>query len=95
MKMIDRIKSKSTDEFIDWLNEYVAFDTAPWMQWWDNKYCRKCGAEEVYDVDRDRDMEYAWCEVSGKCKFFENMDNVPDAKQIIKMWLESEDNYGV
>ena len=40
----------------------------------------------------DRECEFAWCELNGKCKFFKDMDDIPDVKQIIKMWLESDED---
>lgn len=92
MKKIDEIKCKNIDEFVDWIDENFAFDTAPYMYWFDNNYCKWCQEEKVYDVDCDREVEYAWCEVTGRCKFFQEMDEVPNTKQIIKMWLETKSN---
>ncbi len=90
MRVFDNIKSKDIDQFIDWIDENFAYDTAPYMCWFDNNYCKRCQAEKVYDVDYNKDMEYAWCEVTGKCKFFQDMSEAPNTKQIIKLWLESE-----
>lgn len=95
MKTIDKIKCKSINEFVDWIDENFAFDTAPYMFWFDNEFCKKCQAEEIHDVDRCIKTECAWCEITGKCKFFQDMNEVPNTKQIIKLWLESEDNNGV
>ena len=95
MTVFESIKSQNIDEFVNWIDKNFAFDTAPYMYWFDRKYCRRCHAERAYDADRNKDMEYAWCESSNKCKFFQEMDEVPSAKQIIKMWLESEDNDGI
>lgn len=89
MTVLDNFKSKNIDEFIDWLDEYVAFDTAPWMWWWDNVYCKKCFSEDCYASD------YSYCETHNRCRYFQNMDEIPSVKQIIKMWLESEYNNGV
>lgn len=94
MKVIDQMKCMSVDEFIDWLDKYIAFDSAPWMYWYDKNYCQKCEPVIKYD-DSGGSMEYAWCEMHGKCKFFEHMSEVPSTKETIKMWLESESNYGV
>lgn len=90
MTKFEDFKSKNIDELVDWIDENFAFDTAPYMWWFDNEFCKRCQPEEVYDVDHSTNMECAWCEISGKCKFFNDMDEVPYAKQIIKMWLESE-----
>ena len=90
MTVFENIKSKNIDGFAEWLNEHGKQDCALWDNWFDNQYCSRCNAEEVYDVDRDFYNDYAWCEISGKCKFFQDMDEVPWGKQIVKMWLESE-----
>ena len=90
MRVIDEFKSKTIDEFIDWLDEYCVFENAPWVQWWNNNYCNKCPAEIGKYEDSDREIEFAWCELHDKCKFFPNMNNTPDTKQMIRMWLESE-----
>lgn len=90
MKVIDKLKSKTIDEFIDWLDEYCDFENAPWVQWWDTSYCKKCPLVIGKYEDSDRELKFAWCELHDKCKFFPDMNEVPDNKQIIKMWLESE-----
>ncbi len=90
MTVFEDIKSKNIDELVEWIDNNFAFDTAPYMYWFDDNYCSKCEVEEAYDVDRYVTLKCAWCEINGKCKFFQDMDKVPDAKQTIKMWLESE-----
>lgn len=89
MKQIDKFKSMNIYELIDWLDEYVAFDTAPWMKWFDQKYCKKCYEESLINASSYKDA-CAWCEVHGKCKYFQSLEEAPDSKQIIKLWLESE-----
>ena len=83
MTVYEYFQSKSIDELAEWLNKYTT-DSSPWVHWWDNNYCNKC--DGVYYEDN----VYGWCELNGKCKFFQNMDKIPDNKQIIKMWLERE-----
>ena len=90
MKVIDKLKSQTVDEFIDWLDEYCRFEGSPWIQWWNENYCSKCPAMIGKYEDSDRELEFSWCELHDKCKFFPDMDEVPDSKQIIRMWLESE-----
>ncbi len=89
MTVFDNFKSNNIDELVEWLDKYMAFDNAPYLNWWDENYCKKCAAE-IQDGH-----EYGWCELYNKCKFFKDMDEIPSCKEIIKMWLESEDNYGV
>ena len=91
MKVIDKLKSKNIDEFAAWLDEHCWIDNAPWIQWFDNTYCDKCPSEIGKYEDSNVEIEFCWCEVNdNKCKFFPDMDSTPDSKQVIKMWLESE-----
>ena len=90
MTVFENLKSRNIDELVDWLDKYVSLDAAPWMWWFDRTYCEKCEAEIVYDEKYKLEHEYGWCELNGKCRFFQNMNAVPDNKQTIKMWLESE-----
>lgn len=85
MTIFDSMKSNNIDEFAEWLCKYASSDCSPWIQYWDNNYCKKCGWEEDYIWNG-----YAWCELNGKCKFFKDMDKIPDEKDVIKLWLESE-----
>lgn len=92
MTVFENLKAKNIDELVDWLDEYCDFDFAPWWKWWDDNYCNKCEGEVAYVSELDKDLEFAWCELNDKCKYFQNMDNAPNTKQIIKMWLESKCN---
>lgn len=84
MKRFDFLKSKNIDELVDWLDEYCMVGDCPWDKYFDDNYCSKCDAVE------HEGHEYAWCELNKKCKFFEDMSDIPDYKQIIRLWLESE-----
>lgn len=95
MKVFDIIKSKNIDELVDWIEKYFTFDTAPYWKWWDKNYCKNCKSVIGYSSAINGRCEFAWCELNSKCKFFEEMDNIPDTKQIIKMWLESESEDGI
>ena len=96
MTNFEMIKSKNIDEFAELLSEHFGYDDAPWWKYFDNNYCKGCKPEIVLTeslnrkIDSDREVEYAWCELNHKCKFFQEMDEIPDEKQIIKMWLLSE-----
>lgn len=90
MKVFDEFKMKNKDELANWLDKYGAYDNAPWTKWFDDNYCSKCEAEVVYIPAFDREGKCSWCELHDKCKYFKDMNDVPDNKQIIKMWLESE-----
>lgn len=90
MKVFDKFKSKNIDELAEWLDKYSNFEYAPWMKWLEDTYCSKCPTEIGRFVDSDRDVNFCWCELHNKCRFFSDMDSIPDSKQVIKMWLESE-----
>lgn len=92
MNNYDNIMSKNIDELVDWLDEFMSVDNAPWYLWWDKNYCNKCEPEIVYyESDKGRiPIECSWCELEKKCKFFPELDEIPDNKQIIKMWLNNE-----
>lgn len=90
MTVFENIPFNNIDEFSEWLNKYEEQAFTPWDCWFDKNYCNKC------DVIVKGNNKYAWCELNGgKCKFFQNMNEIPYGKQVIKMWLESEDNYGI
>ena len=90
MKNIDMIKSKNIDELAEWLDRNCYSEYAPWIQWWNDSYCNKCPSVFGKYADSDREIEFCWCELHDKCKFFPDMEETPDCKQMIKMWLESE-----
>lgn len=85
------IKSKNIDELAEWLDKHGEHDGSAWSKWFDENYCRKCESEYVYVEMFKKKLPCAWCEIHGKCKYFQDMSNIPDTKQIIKMWLETEE----
>lgn len=91
MTVYENLCSKNIDELAEWLDKYGMFDGSPWLKYWDENYCQKCESVDVYVPELDRELKCAWCEVhNDKCKFFQDMEETPDNKQIIKMWLESK-----
>jgi hypothetical protein len=88
----EKLKSMSAEELAEWLNTNGMWDNSPWYLWWDRKYCQNCeDVREEYEADgRYAIMCRAWCEIYDKCRFFPDHDDVPDCKEIVKMWLESE-----
>lgn len=91
MTVFENFKNKNIDELVEWISEHWSFDGAPYWKHWDENYCNKCEPETAYVKEFDRECECAWCEINGNCKFFSDMNDIPDEKQIIKMWLESEE----
>ena len=101
MTKFESIKSKSIDEIAEWIDKYVMYDDSPWSKWWNENYCQKCEAVTMPAEEYSRivgwghsyycgDIECGYCEVNGKCRYFQDMDDIPDNEEIIKMWLESE-----
>lgn len=95
MTQFENIKSKNIDELAEWLDKHGAYDYSSWSKWWDKNYCLKCDLETVYIDGLKGEHECAWCELNNKCKFFQDLDDIPDNKYIIKIWLESEADDGV
>lgn len=90
MTIFEKSKLSTIDETVDWLDKYGNFDDSPWMVWFDNKYCKNCETIMCGYANGMREFPFSWCELNGKCKFLLDPNDVPDGKQIIKMWLESE-----
>lgn len=91
MKNVDKIKSKSINDFAKWLDKYCSFEDSPWVKWWNDKYCNKCPSEIGKIEGSDREIEFSWCELHNKCRFFPDMNENVSSEQILKMWLESEE----
>ena len=86
----DKLKLMSMDEVAAWLDRHGQFDGSPWSEWFDDTYCENCEPIMCHHKGSELVFPCAWCEIEGKCKFFQDMDEVPDNKEIIKMWLEIE-----
>ena len=101
MNNLEKLQSMSVEDFAEWLDENGQFDTAPWTLWFDKKYCSNCESVMCKYEDAeaavgfkpcfyDDDIECAYCEVYKKCRYFENLLEVPDGKEMAKLWLEAE-----
>lgn len=88
--VINIFESLSIDEFVDWLDEHGSIKDSPWLDWWDKTYCENCEPEYDYLPFYNKKIECSFCELNGKCRYFQDMNDVPDNKQIIKMWLLSD-----
>lgn len=90
MTVFESINFKNIDDFTEWLDKYKEQSFEPWECWFDENYCNKCKTVVKKDAN-GVEHEYAWCEFNhNKCKFFQDMEEIPYGKQVIKMWLESE-----
>ena len=103
MTLFDKFKSMTIDELAEFIDEYGMYDNTPWMNWWDKNYCDKCESIKLdYDETqkilnivpffKEAKIECAYCEVYNKCRYFLDNDDVPSTKDIIKMWLEAEND---
>lgn len=96
MTVFENIHSKNLEELVDWLDKNGAYNESPWEKWFNKNYCRKCGSVTIDSaIDCHGDYwkschEFAWCELNHKCRYFEDMKRIPNRRQTIKLWLESE-----
>ncbi len=89
MNNLKHLQTMPTDQLIEWLDENGNQDAA-WWKWFDEKYCNNCELEKYYSDYFQQEGKCAYCEVYNKCRFFPEMDDVPDGKETIKLWLEAE-----
>ena len=80
----------SVEELSKRIGTHGQFDNSPWMSWFDQKYCKNCESIMCHYEDSTHEFPCSYCELNGNCKFFPNLDETPDNKRIIKMWLELE-----
>ena len=96
MTVFENISSKNIDELVEWLDKNGAYEGNPWSRWFDKNYCRKCEAvtakstTDHYGDYWSGEHEFAWCELHGNCRYFQDMKKTPNRKQTIRLWLESE-----
>ena len=87
----EKFKSMDVEELSEWIDEHGQFDLSPWMEWWNDKYCSRCESIMCHYENSEREFPVAWCELhDDRCKFFPEMDEAPNSKEIIKLWLENE-----
>ena len=97
----ERLQSMSIDELAEWLDKNCMFDNSPWLNSFNEKYCEKCESIKCKYVDAEEklgitpfsysgEIECTYCELENKCRFFQELEDVPDNKEMIKMWLEEE-----
>lgn len=82
---------KDKENIINFLIDLHNYDFGPWTEWFDKKYCSKCEMikSRVKELG-DREHDVAFCELNGKCKFFEELGRLLEEKDVIEMWLESD-----
>ena len=100
MTNFEKFTTSDIDALARFLDKHGAFNGSPWMKWFDENYCKKCEpikcdsktAQTVLRISPFycSGVTCAYCELEDKCKFFPDLDYIPDNEDIIKMWLELE-----
>lgn len=101
MTNLEYLQMLPIDAFAEWLNKNGQFDGSPWMDWFNNKYCKNCEPIVCNEVEHQDELglkppwlsdtiECAYCELEKKCKFFKEFDEAPDNKKIIELWFTEE-----
>ena len=91
MTVFKNIKHMNIDEFAEWFEKNCTHDENPCDVWWSKNYCDKCEPVVLYDEELGRKMKLCWCELHNKCKYFQDRNELLDKRQMIKIWLESEE----
>jgi hypothetical protein len=101
MNNFEKLQSMSVEELAKWLDKNGIIDNSPWLEDFNNKYCANCesvmckyedaeAAVGFKPLFSDDEIECAYCEIYKKCQYFEDLPEVPDGKEMAKLWLESE-----
>ena len=90
MTNFEKLKSMNEEEISEFLDNIVSTDDSPWIVWFNKRYCKNC--ETIRSCARIPDIYYdsTYCEVNGNCRYFQDKDDIPDNKEMIELWLESE-----
>ncbi len=84
----DKIKNFSEEEFIDWLVGFKLVEEAPWLQWLDSNYCKKCDPIQGHIEGSYYDHLFSPCEFGAdECPF--GVADLED-RELIKLWLDAE-----
>ena len=106
MTNFKHLQTMTIEELATWLDENGMFDNSAWSNWYNKRYCENCesieckyeGSKEKLGIEslfEDSIIECAFCELADesgvkKCRFFQELDDVPDSKKIIELWLQEE-----
>ena len=91
MNNFEQLKSCSLEGLADWLDINGNFEGSPWMTWFNNKYCENCESIMCHYPDSEHEFPCSWCELNNnKCKYFPELEEAPDNRDIIEMWLREE-----
>lgn len=106
MTNFKHLQTMSVDQLADWLDKNGMFDGSPWNDWFNKRFCENCESIECkYEVSKEKlgieplfkgnTIECAFCELADdagvkRCRFFPELDDIPDNKKAIEMWLIEE-----
>lgn len=102
MTNFKHIQSMNVEELAAWLDENGMFDNSPWSNWFNKRYCENCESIKCKYVEAEEklgfspfthysgEVECAYCELENKCRFFTDLEDIPDNKKVIEMWLIEE-----
>ena len=88
MNKYEQLISMSLDDFARWLDINGKFEGSPWMLWFTNKYCENCEPIKCRYPEGTHEFNCSYCELENKCKFFPAMEETPDNRDMIEMWLK-------
>lgn len=89
MTNFEKLKSMNEEEISEFLDS-ISIDDSPWIVWFNKKYCENCETIRSYARIPDIYYDSTYCEVNGNCRYFQDKDDIPDSKEMIELWLESE-----
>lgn len=87
-----KIKKMSPEELAEFFSASDCWEDFPWTKWFNTNFCDKCETITRYVPEFKRETRCAYCEINNRCFFFDDEEEVPDSKKIIKLWLESEED---
>ena len=90
MTNFEKLKSMNEKEISEFLDSNISIDDNPWTVWFNKRYCENCETIRGYSLIPDVYDDFTYCEVNGNCRYFQDKDDVPDDKEMIELWLESE-----
>lgn len=91
MTVFDKIKSMDINEFAEWIAKNFLSEDEPISNWWARTYCNNCEQEKGYVEELGCELNFAWCELHDRCKYFKDINHIPKNKEVTLFWLESDE----
>ena len=90
MTRFEEFKNMDIEAFVKWIDKHGQHDDSPWNKWFEESYCQRCESVMAFVPYLNGEHECTWCEVNGKCRYFQELDGILSCKDVVKMWLEGE-----